>query len=262
MTTSAPIPGDARDTIPGSDAEWYDRSINWDARLGREIPVLCDVFGPAADARIIDAGCGTGRQAAALAGRGYSVVGADHNEDMLAVARRNAAALGAPVEFVRAPYAELFDRVGGGFSGIYCLANALAAAGSQDGVAEAIDQFARCVRTGGRLFIQILNFEPMRREQPCVRGPRIAHVDAREYVSARQFHFVDDRAQVTNVTFWHDDGWRMRAQCGVLCPIEHAELTRLLADAGFHIDRRWGSYAREAFDAATSVDLIVVATRA
>ncbi len=250
--------------IPGSDAEWYDRSINWSARLNREIPVLTDVFGPPGGGRILDAGCGTGRQALALAERGYSVVGADINDEMLAVARRHAtaAAASADLEFVCAPYADLFDTVGGGFAGVYCLANALAAAGSRDAVARAIEQFARCLRPGGRLFIQILNFEPMRQEQPCVRGPRIATVDGQQHISARQFHFSGDLAQVTNITFWDDGGWRMRSHCGVLCPIEHAELARLFATSGLEIDDRWGNYARDAFDPATSVDLIVVATRA
>ena len=40
-------------------AEWYDQSINWDARLQREIPVFVDVFGAPGDGGIIDAGCGT-----------------------------------------------------------------------------------------------------------------------------------------------------------------------------------------------------------
>lgn len=247
--------------VPGTDAEWYDRSINWSARLSREIPVLTKVFGPPGSGRILDAGCGTGHQALALAERGYSVVGADISDEMLTVARRHAAAATAELEFVRTPYADLFDTVGGEFAGVYCLANALAAAGSRDAVARAIEQFGRCLRVGGRLFIQILNFEPMRKEQPCVRGPRIAMVDGRQYLSARQFHFFDDLAQVTNITFWDDGGWRMRTHSGVLCPIEHAELESLLTTNGFEIDYRWGNYMSDAFDPATSVDLIVVATR-
>ena len=54
-------------------AEWYDRTVNWDARLRREIPLLCDVFGPPGDGGILDAGCGPGRQAIALADKGYAV---------------------------------------------------------------------------------------------------------------------------------------------------------------------------------------------
>jgi hypothetical protein len=151
--------------------------------------------------------------------------------------------------------------LGGGFAGVYTLANALAAAGSRQAVANALEQFARCVRAGGRLFIQILNFQPMRREEPCVRGPRVVTVDGLEYVSARHFHFFNDVVRVSNVTLWKQREWRMRTQGGVLYPIEHDELTARLAKAGFAVDALYGGYGREPFDPAASVDLIVVATR-
>src|SRR5256885_5964949 len=44
--------------------------------------------GVAAGARVLDAGCGTGRYAAALAGHGYRVTGVDLAPDLVAVARR------------------------------------------------------------------------------------------------------------------------------------------------------------------------------
>jgi len=40
-------------------------------------------------ARVLDAGCGTGRLGARLVGRGYDVVGCDADEAMVAVARRD-----------------------------------------------------------------------------------------------------------------------------------------------------------------------------
>ncbi|MDO8630378.1 MAG: class I SAM-dependent methyltransferase, partial [Phycisphaerales bacterium] len=173
-------------------ARWYDRSIDWSARLSREVPVLCEVFGQPAAGGVLDAGCGSGHQAAALAKRGYRVVGADASEFMLSVARQIASNENANVRWVRAAYTELCQTVGAGFDGVYCLGNSLAAAGSREGVRAAVEQFGKCLRPGGRLFIQVLNFERMRKEIPCVQGPRVAHVEGREYVSVRQFHFVED----------------------------------------------------------------------
>jgi len=243
------------------EAEMYDLSINWSARLEREIPVLTDVLGPPGSGGIIDAGCGTGRQARALAERSYRVVGIDASTEMLEVARRAKPERPADVRFVKGTYAELYDAVGGGFDGLYCLANALAAAGSAARVAEAVERFGRCLRAGGRLFIQILNFEPMRAETPCVRGPRIVTVDGREYVSVRHFRFIDDRAEVTNVTLWNDDGWHQRAHTGTLYPVGLDELRSLLDKARLRVDHLWGSYGREPFEVESSVDLIVIATR-
>ena len=244
-----------------SSAEWYDRTIDWSARLAREIPVLVDVFGPPGEGGILDAGCGTGHQVCALMEHGYCVVGADASEEMLEVARRRAQGASAKVKFVLTPYATLHEAVGGGFDGVYCLGNALAAAGTRDTVAEAVAQFARCLRRGGRLFLQVLNFIPMRSELPCVRGPRVLRADGREYVSIRHFHFADESVQVTNVTLWREDGWQYRAHTGTLYPVSLDELRAWCESSGLRIDAVWGGYAREPFKEDRSTDLLIVATK-
>ncbi len=248
-----------RDTF--LDPSWYDKGINWAARLGREIPVLVDVFGAPGDGGLIDAGCGTGRQTCALAKQGYRMVGADASDEMIAMASSLAKELAVDVAFHVSPYAGMIEKLGGGFDGVYCLGNALAAAGSEEAVREALGQFAKCLRPGGRLFLQVLNFEPMRIELPCVRGPRVSVVDGREYISTRQFHFHDDRAVVTNTTLWHDEGWKQRSHAGRLYPLSLSQLQAWCADAGLRIDDTWGNYQREPFEIDRSVDLIVVATR-
>ncbi len=244
-----------------TSAQWYDRSINWSARIAREVPVLTDVFGPPGAGRILDAGCGTARQVCALAKLGYHVVGADASAEMIDEARRVVVGLSEHVELVVTPYAALYEHLRGGFDGAYCLGNALAAAGAQEEVARAITQLSRCIRPSGRFFVQVLNFAPLRSEQPCVRGPRVASVAGRDYVSCRQFHFFDDYAQVTNITVWQDDGWHKRAHSGRLYPVGLEELRGWFRDSNLRIDDVWGSYGREPFDPECSPDLIVVATR-
>ncbi len=244
-----------------TEAEWYDLSIDWNARLRREIPVLVEVFGPPGGGGLLDAGCGTGHQASALSQRGYRVVGADLSEEMLAVARRTADRNEPKPTFVCAPYAEFHSRVGGGFDGVYCLANSLAAAGSRDALSTALHQFAECLRPGGRLFLQVLNFDRMRKENPCVKGPRVTNVDGVEYVSVRQFHFIEDATQVTNITLWQQGGWRFHSHARRLYPVSVDELRGFIDAAGMRIDSTWGSYAREPFNPQRSDDLIVVASR-
>lgn len=256
------IPATASDDIFAS-ADWYDRSINWDARLGRELPVLVEIFGPPGEGGLIDAGCGTGRQAIALAKRGYRTFGVDSSEEMLIVARRLCEAEDAPnpPSFVHARYDQMFEKVGGDRDGVFCLGNALAASGTKDAVLEAVVSFGRCLREGGRMFLQVLNFAAMRQEDPCVRGPRVAVVDGCEYVSFRQFHFADDQVQVSNVTLWRDDTWRKHVRSGRLFPVVLSDLSAACETADLRIDAVWGSYARDAFDVGQSVDLILVATR-
>lgn len=242
-------------------AERYDQSINWAARLARELPVLIEVFGPPGEGGLLDAGCGTGHQAGALAKQGYHVVGADAGEGMLAVARRLAESAGRKATFVLTPYAELLELVGGGFDGVYCVGNSLAAAGSRDAVREAIVQFAQCLRPGGRLFIQTLNFAAMRAQEPCVRGPRVSWANGREYISTRHYQFLEDHVRVTNVTLWHRHGWHQRSHSGRLYAVSAGELQAWCARARLRVDEVWGSYAGEPLDLDRSTDLLLAATR-
>ena len=259
MSQNVYRPAEAGDLF--SRADWYDKTINWSARLKREIPVLIDVLGPPSGGGIIDAGCGSGRQACALVERGYRAVGADASDEMLQLARAHARAASLEIEFVRTPFATLEQHVGGGFDGLYCLGNSLAAAGTEDGVKEAVHQFGRCLRPGGRMFIQIINFPLMRTETPCVRGPRVVTVDGVEYVSMRLFHFTEDSVQITNITCFKDTTWRYRTHTGTLYPVTLDQLREWCDSSGLQIDEVYGGYAGEPFDAESSTDLILIATR-
>jgi SAM-dependent methyltransferase len=243
-------------------AACYDLGINWSARLKREIPVLTDVLGPPAAGGLLDAGCGTGHQICALAQNGYRAVGADLSEEMIGIARRAAMNLGVSAEFHVTPYATLHHTVGGGFDGLFCLGNALAAAGSADAVRDAIGQFASCLRSGGRLFIQIVNFPLMRRDNPCVRGPRVARVGDVEYVSMRHFVFGDEQVEITNITLWKDSGWKHRAHTGTLYPATVDQLRDWCEASELRVDDVWGGYDRAPFDPQRSTDLLISATKA
>lgn len=245
------------------DAERYDLSINWDARLAREIPVLREAFGPAGAGGILDAGCGSCRQAIAVAQAGYTVAAIDASEEMTALARNRVAKAGVNVAVERLKYDELAQRFGRRFDGVYCVGNSLAAAGSREAVRDAVANFARVLRPGGRLFIQVLNFPPMRAHYPCVRGPRVTEHDGVTSVSSRIFFFDGDRCLVTNVTHEKSgSGWQQHARTGVLYPVTSAELTEWCRGERIVVDHLYGSHAREPFDPERSIDLILVGTRA
>ncbi len=241
--------------------QWYDVSVNWNARLTREIPKLQQVLGPPGSLGILDAGCGTGHQTVAMARAGYRMTGLDVSEAMLRVASQRAADAGVHVAWVGCGFDALNDSVTHRFDGLYCIGNSLAAAGSEATVRAALDNFAAVLRPGGRLFIQVLNFAPMRDEHPCVRGPRITHVEGVEYVSFRLFHVGADEAKVTSLTLWNDGQWRHHAGGGRIYPVSPGQMETWLAAAGLRVDGRYGDYALTPFDPGTSVDFIVTATR-
>ena len=73
--------------MPPNFAEYYDAVINWEKRLGREMPLL-EELARSAGPRVLVPACGTGGHVAALAERGFSVLGFDADEDMVAFARQ------------------------------------------------------------------------------------------------------------------------------------------------------------------------------
>lgn len=241
-------------------AIWYDRSINWDARLRREIPVFCDVFGPPGELGLLDAACGTGRQLAAMAAAGYRMTGLDVSRNMLDVAREHLAAEDAAATLIESDFAAI-GHDAGPFDGIYCVGNSLAATGSEASARASFATMASLLAPGGRLFIQILNFQKLRAERPALRGPRVCRIDGIEYVSTRLFTFNGSAVEVTSLTFWNDGGWRQFAGSGSLYALSSEELDRWARLAGLSIDKWCGSYHREPFDAASSGDLILIATR-
>jgi len=251
-------------TFPAS-AECYDRQINWTARLSREIPFLVQVFGPPGQLGLLDAGCGSGRHAAALAERGYRVTAADASTDMVRYARRVAREQCVRVRLVHASFAELPAKAGGPFDGVLCIGNSLPLAGSGPGIRSAVGSFARLLRPGGHLLIQVINFArmlPELRRGGYVRGPHVLRIRGRDYVSVKVFHASGRQATLTGVTLWKEAGvWKQEVFRGRLYPIEAAPLCRWLRAAGFRILKRLGSYAGESYAAARSPDLILVCER-
>jgi SAM-dependent methyltransferase len=243
-----------------ASARWYDLSINWEARLNRELPVLQDVFGPPGDLGLLDAACGTGRHITAMVAAGYRVTGVDLSDDMLAVARKHLAEQGVTAPLIRAAF-DAVPSVPHRFDGIYCLGNSLAATGSAEAARGSLAALASVLCPGGRLFVQILNFEKLRTEKPALRGPRVTIVNGVEYVSLRLFSFRGNAVEVTNVTMWKDQTWRQHAGTGSLYAISGAEMTDWCRSSGLQVDALYGNYARQPFDTASSNDLIVVATR-
>jgi len=245
--------------------EYYDRMIDWSARLGRELPFFRDIFGPPGPNGLLDAGCGTGRHAVALAREGYRVTGLDASEQMLAFARRLAAAQDADVRFIPARFGQVATRAGGPFDGVYCVGNSLAAAGSAEAVRAAIARFARVLVPGGRLVIQVLNFSKLLREATrggALTGPVSATIDGREYVTVKLFAADPPRLVLTAVTLWReDDRWQKHVTRGRLWPVRPSELSSAMQEAGLRVVARYGNYRREPYRAATSQDLIVVAAR-
>jgi len=240
----------------------YDRFVDWESRLAFELPALDRLLASHHAQRVVDAACGTGRHAIALAQRGYQVVGADLSAAMVARARENAAAAGVDVPFFQAGLGELAAAVAGPADAVLCLGHSLPHLLSAEEVAAALDDFAHVLRPAGLLLVQNRNDERL-----LAQGQRFLPISVHsegeeEWLFLRFLDLDPQRISFHMVTLHRDaQGWHQRVSTTTHRPIPRAELDAGLQAAGFGKIAFYGSWNLDAFDATRSGDLVIVAER-
>nr|MCU0510357.1 class I SAM-dependent methyltransferase [Anaerolineae bacterium] len=94
-------------------APMFDVMTDWNARLAAEGPFLKAMLEEAGARSVLDAACGSGGHALALAQWGYEVAGADVSPVMVDMARRKAAEAGLDAPFAVTDLAGLSELAAG-----------------------------------------------------------------------------------------------------------------------------------------------------
>ena len=240
----------------------YDRFVNWPARLAVEMLFIEAQLRAVGARRVLDAACGTGQHALALAQRGYEVVGADLSAKMIERAVANARAQGVKAEFVAAGFGELRVRVGNGFDAVLCLGNSLPHVLSPADLATALADFAACLRPGGLLLVQNRNFDQVLARRERWMEPQSHQEDNREWLFLRFYDFQADGTIGFNiVTLRRQIGgpWTQSVAVTQLRPQRQEELLAALQGAGFARMSSYGDMQGAPFQAENSGNLVVVA---
>jgi len=245
----------------------YRRLIAWPARIEREAPFLEKEIQRAPEQSVIDLGCGTGEHARHLASSGIRTVGIDRSREQIDKARdfEGEFATSGPRflcgEIEALP--ELTDEL---FGVAICLGNVLPHL-EDEPLGRALDAVAARLLPGGRLLLQIINYERV-----LIRGDRHLPLNFRsdpeedgEIVFLRLMRWEGDR----HVRFFpstlllrpgEDPPLRIKASREVLLRAWRlSELRRVLSERRFHIDGTFGDMSESAFEAETSSDLILTA---
>jgi SAM-dependent methyltransferase len=254
--------------------------VHWPGRLAVELPFLERQLQALGARRVLDAACGTGQHAMALARRGYAVVGADLSAGMIGQARANATHAAVPgdgieagtVRFEVAGFGELARRAGTGFDALLCLGNSLPHSLTPADLSQTLQDFGACLRLGGLLLVQNRNFDQvlaLREQDPASHTWRWmepqAHQDGEaEWLFVRFYDAEPDGTLAFNVVTLHREGpgaWTQHVTTTRLWPQTHEDLQVALAAAGFGQIAAWGNMQGAPFEAARSPNLVLTAQR-
>jgi len=151
---------------------------DWKTQLDREGLSLRSIFRGKGVERILDAACGAGTQAVALAKLGFNVVACDPSAGMLKKAQDIAKEYGVvdKLEFQRIDFLNLTDVVKGPFDAIVCKGNSLPHLLLDEEIETTLLIFYELLRPGGLLVIGMRDFEPFMQDRPEFI-PGFAHKD-------------------------------------------------------------------------------------
>ncbi len=248
----------------------YDRFVNWPSRLAVELPFIERQFqtaeGEIRPLRVLDAACGTGMHAIALAERGYRAAGADLSAGMIAQARANASAAGVDVAFATAGFGGLAwafgERAMLPFDALLCLGNSLPHLLTRPDLDLALQDFAACLLPGSLIIIQNRNFDAVMAVRERWMEPQSHREGDTERIFLRFYDFDPGGPIHFNLVTLRRSGagnWEQRVVTSLLRPLLQAELVEALTQAGFTGIETFGDMTGAPFDPRSSGNLVVTA---
>ena len=211
-------------------------------------------LGVAKTARVLDLGCGDGRQAVELAHRDYEVVGLDLSLPMLARAGEAAQAKGVKINFIQGDMRDL--RFDGAFDAVYCVGSTFGYFDDDTNQAVLASVF-RALKPGGRLLLGLTNRDYVTHNQPrssWFQG------DDRQYLEDTDFNFITSRLVVKRS--WATSAGDQETVEYTIRLYSLHELGKILHAAGFRVIEVSGHMVTPGtFFGADSATLLLVAER-
>ncbi|PKP09274.1 MAG: hypothetical protein CVU09_12215 [Bacteroidetes bacterium HGW-Bacteroidetes-4] len=210
-----------------------------------------------ANLAILDVGCGTGKLAQALAQQGHRVTGIDLNKEM--VARAVAGNSYKSACFYEQNMLELDARFQSqSFDALLCFGNTLVHLPDEDAVGVFARQAFQVLKPGGRLFLQIINYDRILNQH--ING--LPTIDNAEIEFVRKYHYLEAQHRIdfrTRLTFKASGQVIENSQ--LLLPLKKDELMAQINAAGFVKLKAYGGFKRQAWSEATQ-PLVLEAERA
>jgi SAM-dependent methyltransferase len=193
----------------------------------REIEFLEESLQPSRDSQILDLGCGDGRHALELAGRGYQVTGYDLSLPLLIRAADEAQRRDLHVNFVHGDFREL--SFGDQFDAAYCLFTTFGYF-DDDTNRKMIQAVNNALRVNGRFLLDVVNRDYVIRDLPArIWWEGVGCVVLEEV----DFNYFTSR-MISKRSVVFEDGRHLEQEISVRSYSLH-ELGKILHHAGFRV---------------------------
>lgn len=251
-------------------ASIYDYFVNWDDRLAYELPFLEQQLRALgkdpSQIRVMDAACGTGHHAIALANIGFQMFGSDLYPEMVSMADANAKAAGEKVTFRTAGFGSINEtfKQPGEFDAVLCLGNSLPHVASEQDLKKALQDFKELLRPGGMLLLQMRNFDLVMGEKKRWMEPQTVKEGSTEWLFIRFYDFEADGKIQFNILSLHrkpNAPWHTQLTSTHLLPIFSEKLKAELGTLGFRDIRLYGNLAAAPYEPGSSGDLVLLGYR-
>ena len=186
---------------------------------------------------VLDAACGTGINAAALARQGFTVWAADASQAMVAAAAARFEAERLAVPLLRSTWEDLPAATAERFDVVLCIGNSLVHAAGRDAMVRSLIGLRQMTRNGGHVVIDSRNWEKLHAERRIVQvADRVVTRDGRRCVVLYAWEMPDRLADehIAHLVFLFEDGDQIESREYELTfrPFTIAELRERLHLAG------------------------------
>jgi SAM-dependent methyltransferase len=144
-----------------------------EASMQQEGHWLSEILEPVGPRSVLDASCGTGRQAIPLAQRGFAVTAADPSAAMLDIARTEAGRRGVSINFVQCTFDELPARVPGPYDAVISMGNGLCNQDRVQDIRTSLAALRACCTGRGICVLGTKDFDRIRLERPRLHSQRV-----------------------------------------------------------------------------------------
>ncbi|MGE4289305.1 MAG: class I SAM-dependent methyltransferase [Salinivirgaceae bacterium] len=190
---------------------------------------------------VFDVGCGTGQLAQALAERGHRVTGIDLNPEMIAraVARNTYNSVSYYVQNMLELDVRFKPQ---SFDAVLCFGNTLVHLPDEAAVGEFCSQAFKVLKPGGRLLIQIINYDRILNRH--IKGLPTIENDKIEFV--REYHYLEAQNRIdfrTRLTL--KASGKVIENSQLLLPLRKQELMEQIGQAGFVNPKAYGGFKQQ-----------------